>query len=128
MPKQLPALTVVRAYDVGERDCGYRVLVDRLWPRGLTKQELHIDLWAKDVAPSAELRKWFGHESARWSEFKQRYQQELRANADAVDKLVTLTTRRRVALLFGARDVEHNHAEVLRAFLQRKRTAARSKR
>ena len=116
-----------RAYDVEDRDCGYRVLVDRLWPRGLKKKNLRLDLWAKDLAPSTELRQWFGHDPARWSEFKKRYKQELKTHAEAVDKLIKLASRRRVALLFGARDVEHNHANVLWKFLEQKRAAARKR-
>lgn len=121
--KRLPEITIVRAYDVGDRDCGYRVLVDRLWPRGLTKRDLEIDEWAKDIAPSTELRKWFGHRPERWSEFKRRYKQELRVHSEAIDQLLKIASRRRMALIFGARDVEHSQAQVLKEFLQARRAS-----
>ena len=126
MANHLPQITLIRAYEIGQRDCGYRVLVDRLWPRGLKKEELHVDMWAKELAPTAELRKWFGHRPERWSEFRKRYTQELRSRPEEIDKLLKVATRRRVALLFGARDVEHSHALVLWKFLQTKRLASAS--
>lgn len=123
MAKRLPDIILIRAYEVGQLDCGYRILVDRLWPRGLKKEDLHIDEWAKELAPSTELRKWFGHKPERWEEFRKRYTQELRSLPEEVDKILKIAARRRVALLFGARDVEHNQAVVLRDFLLHKRSA-----
>ncbi|MEX0794432.1 MAG: DUF488 family protein [Pirellulaceae bacterium] len=121
--KKLPEIAIVRAYEISKDDRGYRVLVDRLWPRGLKKEDLPIDQWEKDLAPSTELRKWFGHRAEHWTEFKKRYRQELRSRPEAVEKLLKIAARRRVLLVFGARDEEHNHALVLREFLQVKRKA-----
>ena len=127
MARQLPAITIVRAYDVANRHLGLRVLVDRLWPRGIKKEQLELDLWAKELAPSTQLRQWFGHRPERWMEFKRRYRAQLRSSAAAVEHLLTLAANRRVALLYGARDEEHNHALVLRQYLERKRAAGRSR-
>jgi uncharacterized protein YeaO (DUF488 family) len=110
---------VKRAYDPPAPDDGLRVLVDRLWPRGLKRQKAKIDLWLKDVAPSTELRRWFGHDPARWAEFQDRYRAELAGNAALRELLGIVKQRRRVTLLFGARDVEHNDAVVLRALCGR---------
>lgn len=108
-----------RAYEaVGEND-GCRILVDRLWPRGLAKSELHIDLWLPEIAPSVPLRKWFNHVPEKWSEFKTRYLEELHANNQAVQR-VTEAARgcETVTLVYGAKDREHNHAVVLLDFLR----------
>ena len=125
MSKRLPQITVMRAYDIGEADNGYRILVDRLWPRGLTKQELHVSEWLKELAPSAELRRWFDHRPERWDAFRKRYASELRTHRDEVDRLVNLAARRRVVLLFGARDVEYNNAVALREILEAQRAKKR---
>lgn len=122
MGKNLPDITLQRVYDATETDRGYRVLVDRLWPRGVKKESLHLDEWAKDLAPSTELRKWFGHRPERWEEFKIRYRKELRSCDEAVERLLKTAARRRVVLLFGARDLEHNQAVVLQEFLLKKRS------
>lgn len=103
-----------RAYDVEDKDKGYRVLVDRLWPRGVSKDDLGLDEWRKDLAPSDELRKWFGHDPERWSEFKKRYKKELSDKKDDIEHLRKKAKRRKVLLLFGAKDEEHNQAVVLR--------------
>jgi uncharacterized protein YeaO (DUF488 family) len=106
---------IKRAYDPPAADDGIRVLVDRLWPRGLKRDEAGIDLWLKDVAPSADLRRWFGHDPARWSGFQDRYQAEL-AGSTTLDKLLALVrSGKRVTLLYGARDTEHNNAIALHA-------------
>lgn len=123
MSKRLPEITLQRVYEAGQSDSGYRVLVDRVWPRGVKKESLHLDEWAKDLAPSAELRKWFGHRTERWEEFRIRYRDELRSRVEAVDRLLEIAARRRVVLLFGARDPQHNQAVVLREFLLKKRSA-----
>ena len=123
MGKDLPDITIQRVYDAKETDSGYRVLVDHIWPRGVKKESLHLDEWAKDVAPSTELRKWFGHRPERWEEFRMRYRDELRSRDEAVDRLLKIAARRRVVLLFGARDLEHNQAVVLRDFLLKRRAA-----
>jgi len=112
------AIRLRRAYDGATTGDGYRVLVDRLWPRGVRKDDLALDEWCKDVAPSDELRRWFGHDVARWPEFRGRYEQELDGNAD-VGRLAALAAERPVTLVYGAADVEHNNAVVLRDVLSR---------
>jgi DNA-3-methyladenine glycosylase len=108
---------IKRVYDEPSADDGYRVLVDRVWPRGLSKDEASFDEWAKDVAPSTELRRWFGHDPAKFDEFVERYRAELSGS----DKLAELRARCRqhpvVTLLYGAKDTEHNQAVVLRELL-----------
>jgi uncharacterized protein YeaO (DUF488 family) len=99
---------------------GYRVLVDRLWPRGLKKEEVKADIWLKDVAPSNELRKWFGHEPERWPEFKRRYFIELKDHPDEVHKIASRAKRVRVVLLYGAKDEEHNEAVALKEYVEKK--------
>ncbi len=110
---------IKRAYDEPEPDDGYRVLVDRLWPRGVAKAAARLDLWAKDLAPSPELRRWFGHEPGRFREFARRYHGELRAGpARAIlADLARRAARGTVTLVFGARDRDHNGAVVLRDLL-----------
>jgi uncharacterized protein YeaO (DUF488 family) len=95
------------------------VLVDRLWPRGLSRPGAAIDLWLKDLAPSVRLRRWFNHDLSRWGEFKQRYAEELDAKSAAVSALLGATKRGRVTLLFGARDAKHNNAVALHSYLTR---------
>lgn len=104
-----------RAYDTPGTGDGYRVLVDRVWPRGRTKDELQLDAWARDLGPSTELRKWFGHDPARWTEFQERYRAELAdpGRARALDALAERARRGPVTLIFGARDTEHNQARVI---------------
>ena len=112
------SLTVKRAYDPPSPDDGYRVLVDRLWPRGLKKDQAALDLWMKDVGPSRELRQWFGHEPTRWEGFRHRYAGELDAAPDHWQPLAQKARRGRVTLLYGARDQEHNNAVALKAYLE----------
>jgi uncharacterized protein YeaO (DUF488 family) len=112
-----PTIRVKRVHDPPARADGVRVLVDRLWPRGLKKEEAHIDHWLKDVAPSTELRRWFGHDPARWSEFRRRYRAELEARPDALAALRRLAEGRALTLLFAARDAQHNNAVALREML-----------
>ena len=107
-----------RAYEEPSKNDGLRVLVERLWPRGLTKERAAVDLWLKDVAPSPELRKWFGHDSARWEQFQERYRQELREKKDAVRLLKQKAKEGTVTLVYAARDEEHNGALVLKRILQ----------
>jgi uncharacterized protein YeaO (DUF488 family) len=97
-----------------------RILVDRLWPRGITKLRAAIDLWLKDVAPSPELRKWFGHDPAKWKQFEQRYRKELQSKKESVDLLRRKAKEGSLTLVYGARDEEHNGALVLKAFLERR--------
>ncbi|HET7111797.1 MAG TPA: DUF488 family protein, partial [Gemmatimonadales bacterium] len=99
-----------RAYDDAEETDGLRILVERLWPRGVTKARLRLDEWAKDVAPSPELRRWYGHVPERWTEFKRRYFAELRAHPDAWKPLLAHARRGRVTFIYAARDTERNGA------------------
>ena len=109
-----------RAYDEPGPDDGYRVLVDRVWPRGRTKAALRLDTWARDLGPSTQLRKWFGHDPARWPEFRSRYQAELAepAKAQALDALAAEARLGPVTIVYGARDREHNQAQVIADELQ----------
>ena len=96
---------------------GLRVLVDRLWPRGIARAELPVDLWLRDIAPSDALRRWFGHDPGRWTEFAERYRKELAARPETVEELLTLCRKGPVTLIYAARDEAHNNAVVLRDFL-----------
>jgi uncharacterized protein YeaO (DUF488 family) len=109
---------IKRAYEPKSPDDGQRVLVDRLWPRGLSKSDLKDVLWIKDVAPSTELRKWFGHDPERWDEFRSRYFAELRGNP-AVERLQKAIAAGPVTLLYGARDPAHNQAVALAEYLRK---------
>lgn len=110
-------LQIKRVYETSDMTDGLRILVDRLWPRGLTKEKAAIDHWVKDIAPSDDLRHWFGHDPAKWVEFHQRYYEELRANAAAVTELRDIISNQTATLLFAAHDVQHNNAVALRDFL-----------
>ena len=110
---------VKRVYDSVDDEDGVRVLIDRLWPRGLSKEATRIDLWLKDIAPSHELRRWFGHDRAKWDEFRRRYAAELRLVPHAVRQLTALTRRGRVTLVFAANERTCNNATALQAFLAR---------
>lgn len=108
---------VKRVYASPHDDDGLRILVDRLWPRGLSKQDAAIDQWLRACAPSDKLRKWFGHDRARWDEFKQRYIAELRAKKELLVPIRALAKKKRVTLLFGASDIECNNAVALMEYL-----------
>lgn len=109
-----------RVYEERSAEDGVRVLVERLWPRGLTKERAGVDVWLKEIAPSPELRKWYGHDPAKWEEFKRRYVEELRRNPEVVGELRELARKKGgVTLVFAARDEERNSAVVLREFLGR---------
>lgn len=112
-------IQIKRVYDPADRLDGYRILVDRLWPRGITKERAAVDEWLQDVAPSTELRRWFGHEPTRWAEFKLRYRSELKLEpaAAALSHLREVAARQQVTLLYGAKDETYNHAAVLRALI-----------
>jgi uncharacterized protein YeaO (DUF488 family) len=116
-----------RAYDDPGPDDGHRVLVDRVWPRGRTRAELRLDAWARDLGPSSGLRKWFGHDPARWSEFQTRDRAELAEpeHAQALDALASIARSGRVTIVYGARDREHNQAQVIADEIARRLTAAR---
>lgn len=112
-----PDVRVKRVHDPAEAADGTRVLVDRIWPRGVRKADAGVDLWLRDVAPSAELRRWFAHDPDKWTEFRRRYRAELAERPEALDELVARARRGRVTLLFAARDREHNNAVALRELL-----------
>lgn len=112
-----------RAYDEVHSGDGTRILVDRLWPRGVRKVDAAIDVWAKDIAPSTGLRKWFGHNPDRWPEFRRRYSEEMRQHRGRLDELRALAQRGRITLVFAAHDVAHNDAVVLRELLLGRRTS-----
>ena len=112
-------LKIKRVYDPPATDDGVRVLVDRLWPRGLTKAAAHLDLWLREIAPSHALRQWSAHDPAKWEGFCQRYHRELAKNITPVARLTALAAKRRVTLLFAARDAVRNNAAALRAYLER---------
>jgi uncharacterized protein YeaO (DUF488 family) len=111
-----------RVYKPRARSDGHRILVDRLWPRGLSKKDAAVDEWMKDIAPSAELRRWFGHDPEKWPEFQRRYRQELRARADLVRDIAMRASRGTVTLVYGARDEAHNDAVVLTAVVRARLT------
>jgi uncharacterized protein YeaO (DUF488 family) len=106
-----------RAYANPSADDGIRILIDRLWPRGIAKAKAVIDLWAKDIAPSTALRRWFGHDPARWEEFRRRYSEEIDRHRDRLDELRALAERGRITLVFAAHDETHNDAVVVRDIL-----------
>ena len=102
-----------RAYDPAEPGDGYRILIDRLWPRGVSRERAHLDGWARDLAPSADLRKWFNHDPERFPEFRERYREELRGHMDQVHELRARADRGPITIIYGARDTKHNDAVVL---------------
>lgn len=110
-------LRLKRAYDPAEPDDGVRILVDRLWPRGLSKADAALDDWMKEIAPSTELRQWFGHDPERWPEFQRRYRAELRQHTQELDRIRALAKKQTVTLVYSAHDKEHNDAIVLREVL-----------
>jgi uncharacterized protein YeaO (DUF488 family) len=111
-------LRLKRAYEPRAGSDGKRILVDRLWPRGLSKEKAAIDEWMKEIAPSPKLRRWFGHDPQKWPEFQRRYKRELRAQAHLVRQIAEVASRGRVTLVFGARDEAHNDAVVLAAVVR----------
>lgn len=112
-----------RAYDPPANDDGQRILVDRVWPRGIARDDLRIDAWLKDLAPSTGLRKWFGHDPKKWDAFRERYAQELEQRPAALEDLLDRARGGHVTLVFGARDAEHNNAVALKEQLERRRKA-----
>ena len=111
-------IQIKRAYKPAAKSDGKRFLVDRLWPRGVTKEALRLEAWLKDVAPSDDLRRWFGHQPAKWDEFRRRYLAELDNRPEAWQPILEAARRGTITLLFGARDVEHNNAVALKAYLE----------
>jgi len=119
MTKQTLKIELIRAYEAIPRDNGhYRVLVDRLWPRGVKKEDLDIDVWLKELSPSSELRKWFDHDPERWEEFRKRYFKELSKVQDQVSKMLEDAGKRTVLLIYGAKDKEHNQAVALKEWIE----------
>lgn len=112
------AIKLKRVYEPASSADGYRVLVDRLWPRGVSKQAAKLDFWLKEIGPTTELRKWFGHDPARWEEFSARYESELETNPAVEQIRRLLAEHQTVTLVFGAADTEHTHALVLKRFLE----------
>jgi len=113
-------IRVKRVYDPHEPGDGSRFLVDRLWPRGLKKENLQMDGWLKEIAPSDELRHWFGHDPAKWEELCRRYDTELEANSSAWRPLLDMASKQDITLLYSAHDIEHNNAVALRSFLEKR--------
>ncbi len=111
-------VAVKRVYEAPAKADGQRVLVDRLWPRGVSKKDAELTLWLKEIAPSDELRKWFGHEPERWPEFQKRYRAELDANKEAVAQLRSVLREGKATLLYGAHDEAHNNAVALAGYLR----------
>jgi uncharacterized protein YeaO (DUF488 family) len=110
-------IQIKRAYEPPDPSDGCRILVDRLWPRGLSKEKAQIDLWLKEIAPSAELRKWFGHDPLKWTEFKKRYATELNNNPDSLSVIRERMGDEKITLVYGAKDEEHNNAAALKEIL-----------
>ena len=113
------SLSIKRSYEAPAASDGKRILIDRLWPRGLSKEKARIDLWMKEIAPSSDLRKWFGHDPEKWKEFQVRYKKELAANSELVDSIREMANRETVTLVYSAKDEEHNDAVVLLACLKK---------
>jgi uncharacterized protein YeaO (DUF488 family) len=116
--KEVTIVKVKRVYESIQRSDGTRFLVERLWPRGMKKEQLKLDAWLKAVAPSDSLRRWFGHDPLKWNDFQQKYRAELSDNPDGWKPILEATKRGRVTLLYSSRDTEHNNALVLKSFLE----------
>lgn len=114
----MPEIAIKRVYEEPSAEDGYRVLVDRLWPRGLSRDRARLDEWAKDLAPSSELRRWFAHDPQRWQAFARRYRRELEDRQETLDRLLQACGDRRLTLLFSARDEKHNQAVILAEVLR----------
>lgn len=112
------AVRIKRAYEAAEAEDGYRVLIDRIWPRGVSKEEARLDEWARELAPSSELRRWFGHEPAKFEEFRRRYRSELAGQAEKLGELRRRGRRGTLTLVYSAHDTEHNDAVVLAELLR----------
>jgi uncharacterized protein YeaO (DUF488 family) len=111
-------ITIKRVYEPAAKSDGARVLVDRVWPRGITREKAALDLWLREIAPSTDLRKWFGHDPARWDEFRNRYAKELDSNSESIEQLKGVIAKGPVTLLYSAHDAEHNQAVALLDYLK----------
>ncbi|MCL5746686.1 MAG: DUF488 domain-containing protein [Patescibacteria group bacterium] len=109
---------IKRVYEEYDKKDGYRILIDRLWPRGLSKEKAHIDFWFKEIAPGNSLRKWFGHDPKKWEEFERRYDQEISNNKEFAKLKQLIKEKKSVTLLYAAKDTEHNNAVVLLKFFK----------
>ena len=116
--KHANRIKIKRAYEPAAKGDGVRILVDRLWPRGISKTAAQIDLWLKEIAPSDALRKWFGHDPAKWTEFRKRYFRELEKKSEAVAQLEQFVKKGKVTLVYGAKNEEHNNAVALKDYLE----------
>ena len=114
----MPSIRLKRAYEMPDNEDGVRVLVERLWPRGISKEMAALDHWAKNIAPSPELRKWYGHYPDKWPEFRERYRAEMDRNSGELDELRALCSAGTVTFVFAAKDKERNSAVVLRDYLK----------
>ncbi len=114
---QIRMIKTVRVYDTSVKS-GYRILVDRLWPRGVSKENAKLDLWLKEIGPSNELRKWFGHDPERWNGFKEKFFSELDEKKELVEQIIAKAREGDVVLLFGAKDEEHNNAVALKEYIE----------
>jgi uncharacterized protein YeaO (DUF488 family) len=112
-----PMLKIKRVYDPVSTDDGKRILIDRLWPRGINKEKAHIDEWVKEIAPSNELRKWYAHDPAKWAEFKKRYEKEIAGEAERLKKIKAEARKQTVTLLFSSKELERNNAVALKEML-----------
>jgi uncharacterized protein YeaO (DUF488 family) len=115
---EIAMIRIKRVYDPSAEEDGVRFLVERLWPRGMKKEALHMAAWCKDVAPSDKLRRWFGHDPAKWKEFQQRYRAELAVKNAGCQPLFDAARRGSITLLYSARDTQHNNAVVLKSYLE----------
>jgi uncharacterized protein YeaO (DUF488 family) len=116
--RQPSALKIKRVYEEAGREDGFRILVDRLWPRGLAKERAAVDLWLKEIAPSDDLRKWYGHEPEKWPGFKKRYFSELRGHRELVETIMTKARKGPLTLLFGSKEERYNNAVALKEFIE----------
>ena len=112
-------IQIKRIYEDASKSDGFRVLVDRIWPRGVSKEDSQLDEWLKEIAPSTELRKWFNHKEERFSEFSKKYKVELRNHSDLIEELLKKARKQRLTLLYGAKDEKYNQAVVLKSFLEK---------
>src|SRR5512136_479689 len=119
MREKAGGIRLKRVYDRPAEEDGFRVLVERLWPRGIKKNEAHLDLWMREIAPSSNLRKWFAHDPAKWEEFSERYEKELAGNPDLVRSLEQKSRDTTLTLVYSAHDVRHNSALVLKQFIEK---------
>lgn len=110
-------LALKRVYEAPEKEDGYRILVDRIWPRGVKKETANLDLWLKEVAPTTELRKWFGHDAEKWEDFQKKYKKELKDHEEEIQKIKAPLKKGKVTLVYAAKDEAHNQAVVLKDFL-----------